>query len=172
HRENERLFEAESRAARELAVSRDALLAVERNAREQAENASRTKDEFLATLSHELRTPLSAILGWVYLLKARPPNAADLAKGVDVIERNARAQSRLIDELLDMSRIIAGNVRLDLQPVAPEAVVESAIVSLQPSADAKQITIERVVSAELRPVLADSHRLLQIVWNLLSNAVK
>jgi signal transduction histidine kinase len=172
HRENERLFEAESHAARELAVSRDALLAVERNARELAEGASRTKDEFLATLSHELRTPLSAILGWVYLLKARAPNAADLAKGVDVIERNARAQSRLIDELLDMSRIIAGNVQLDLQPVVAAAVVESAIASIQPGADAKQIRIERIVEPDLRLVLADSHRLMQIVWNLLSNAVK
>jgi signal transduction histidine kinase/ActR/RegA family two-component response regulator len=172
HRENERLFEAESRAARELAVSRDALLAVERDAREQAELASRTKDEFLATLSHELRTPLTAILGWVYLLKARSPTAADLAKGVDVIERNARAQAQLIDELLDMSRIIAGNVRLDLQPVAPAGVVEAAIASIQPSADAKAIVIERSIDPGLRSVFGDSHRLLQIVWNLLSNAVK
>jgi signal transduction histidine kinase/ActR/RegA family two-component response regulator len=172
HRENERLFEAESRAARELAVSRDALLAVERNAREQAELASRTKDEFLATLSHELRTPLTAILGWVHLLKARSPNPADLARGVDVIERNARAQAQLIDELLDMSRIIAGNVRLDLQPVAPMAVVEAAIASIQPSADAKGIAIERSIDPDLRSVFGDSHRLLQIIWNLLSNAVK
>ena len=172
HRENERLFEAESRAARELAVSRDALLAVERNARELAELASRTKDEFLATLSHELRTPLTAILGWVYLLKARSPSPVDVAKGVEVIERNARAQAQLIDELLDMSRIIAGNVRLDLQPVAPVPVVEAAISSIQPSADAKAIVIERSIEPDLRSVFGDSHRLLQIVWNLLSNAVK
>jgi signal transduction histidine kinase/ActR/RegA family two-component response regulator len=172
HRENERLFEAERNAARALAVSRDALLAVERHAREQAELASRTKDEFLATLSHELRTPLSAILGWVHLLKARAPTAADIAKGVEVIERNARAQAKLIDELLDMSRIIAGSVYLDLQPVAPGAVIEAAIASIQPAADAKSIAIERSIDAETGPVFGDPHRLLQIVWNLLSNAVK
>ncbi|MDP9044453.1 MAG: ATP-binding protein [Pseudomonadota bacterium] len=172
HRENERLYAAESRALREAAESRDAVLAAERRAREQAEQAGRTKDEFLATLSHELRTPLSAILGWVYVLKSRPPSAADLAKGVDVIERNARAQARLIDELLDMSRIIAGNVALDQQPLDPCAVVESAMASIQPSADAKSLVLRRAIDASVGLVSADPHRLTQIIWNLLSNAVK
>jgi signal transduction histidine kinase/ActR/RegA family two-component response regulator len=172
HAENERLYVAESRALREAAESRDAMLVAERRAREQAEQAGRTKDEFLATLSHELRTPLSAILGWVYVLKTRIPSPTDLAKGVDVIERNARAQARLIDELLDMSRIIAGNIALELTPLAPLAVVESSLASIQPSAEAKSIRLERDLDAPIGLVSADAHRLPQIIWNLLTNAIK
>lgn len=174
HAEIERLYAAESRALRAAAESREALLAVERRAREQAELASRTKDEFLATLSHELRTPLSAILGWVYVLRHREALSAEQRRGVDVIERNARAQSSLIDDLLDMSRIIAGNIKLDLLPLAPLPIVEATLALLQPQADAKSLQIKRnfaAMDADAQ-VLADAPRLQQIVSNLLSNAIK
>jgi signal transduction histidine kinase len=153
-RENVRLFEAE------------------RDARLEAEQASRMKDEFLATLSHELRTPLSAILGWSHVLKQRAGASADQLKGLETIERNARAQTRLVDELLDMSRINAGNLQLDLQPLMPSVVIDAVLLSIGPSADAKQIEIERAIDPHAGPVLADAQRLPQIVWNLLTNAIK
>lgn len=155
-----------------MEAERESLLDAERQARADAEHASRSKDEFLATLSHELRTPLSAILGWVNLLRKRSFDPADVARGIDTIERNARAQSRLIDELLDMSRIIAGNVRLEQQPLMPAMVLDAVLASLQPGMDAKAIQVERDIDAALGPVAADAHRLQQIVWNLLSNAIK
>jgi signal transduction histidine kinase/ActR/RegA family two-component response regulator len=155
-----------------LEAERETLLDAERFARGQAELASRTKDEFLATLSHELRTPLSAILGWSHVLRQQAAGSADLLKGVDTIERNARAQARLIDELLDMSRIIAGTLRLDFEPLMPSVIAESAIASLQPTADLKTLRIERAIDPQAGPVSGDAHRLQQIVWNLLSNAVK
>ncbi len=173
--ENERLYQAERLALREAAEVREALsqsLAAERSAREEAEYASRMKDEFLATLSHELRTPLSAILGWVHLLRRRKDDPVETARGIDTIERNARSQARLIEELLDMSRIIAGNVQLDLQRVMPATIVDAVVASLQPSIDAKSIRIEAAVDAGAGPVSADANRLQQIVSNLLSNAIK
>lgn len=158
---------------KELELARARLYDAERQAREHAEHASRVKDEFLATLSHELRTPLSAILGWVYVLKQRGARSqADLSKATDTIERNARAQSLLIDELLDMSRIIAGNVSLDLQPVAIGDIVETVIGSLQPAAQAKSIGIEFTLGPGVGPIAADEHRLQQIAVNLLTNAIK
>lgn len=158
---------------KELELARASLFAAERQAREQAEHASRVKDEFLATLSHELRTPLSAILGWVYVLKKRGPKSeADLSKATDTIERNARAQSLLIDELLDMSRIIAGNVSLDLQPVVIGDIVETVIGSLQPAAQAKSIGIEFTRASGVGSIAGDGHRLQQIAVNLLTNAIK
>ncbi len=139
---------------------------------EEQERAGRMKDEFLATLSHELRTPLSAILGWVHLLKIRAGGQPQLLKGVDTIERNARAQARLIEELLDMSRINAGNVKLELKRLMPAEVLEAAIGSLTPEAEGKGIRIERHIDADAGPVLADAPRLQQIIGNLLANALK
>jgi signal transduction histidine kinase len=148
------------------------LYEAERQARADAEAANRAKDEFLATLSHELRTPLSAILGWTYVLQQRRDDLGDLARGVDTIERNARAQARLIEDLLDMSRIVAGKVSLELQTVVPANVVEQVIASVLPSIQAKHIEIERSLSAAMVPIVADPQRLSQVFWNLLTNAVK
>ena len=154
-----------------LEEGREALLAAERQARLEAERASRMKDEFLATLSHELRTPLSAILGWTHLLGRPGAAAIDVAKAAATIERNARAQARLIEELLDVSRITSGSLRLDIQPVAIAAVFEAVVLSLKPAADARSITLRQVPDS-VGQVLADPTRLQQIVWNLLSNAIK
>ncbi|WP_082551245.1 GAF domain-containing hybrid sensor histidine kinase/response regulator [Pseudorhodoferax sp. Leaf265] len=137
------------------------------------QRASALKDEFLATLSHELRTPLSAILGWVHLLRRRYPDAAgDLAKGIAVIERNARAQSQLVDDLLDMSRIVSGKLQLDLQPVAPLGCIEAAIETVRPAAEAAGVRIETRLDPGAGVVSADAVRLQQVVWNLVANAVK
>jgi signal transduction histidine kinase len=156
---------------RALAEEREALLAAEREARELAERASRIKDEFVATLSHELRTPLNAIVGWTQCL-LREKNAPDsMRKGLEVIDRNARAQARMVDDLLDFSRMLSGKLRLDLEHVDPVDVVDYVVRSTAPSAEAKEI---RIVSV-LEPcgmIFADPARLQQIVCNLLSNAVK
>ena len=140
-------------------------------ARVEAERASRMKDEFLATLSHELRTPLSAILGWTHLLGRRDAAAIDVAKAAATIERNARAQARLIEELLDVSRITSGNLHLDIQPVSIAAVFETVVSSLKPAADARSIRLRQDPDGA-GEVLADASRLQQVVWNLLSNAIK
>jgi len=150
---------------------REALLAAERQARLAAERASRMKDEFLATLSHELRTPLSAILGWTHLL-GRAAGSVDVAKAAATIDRNARAQARLIEELLDVSRITSGSLRLDIQPVSIAAVFETVVSALKPAADARSITLRQLDGPGAGEVLADASRLQQIVWNLLSNAIK
>jgi signal transduction histidine kinase/CheY-like chemotaxis protein len=150
---------------------RELLLTRESEARRQAEEAVRMKDEFLATLSHELRTPLNSMLGWLHLLRGGRMAPEKYDRALETVERNARAQAQLIDDLLDVSRIMAGKLRLDVEPVDVQAVVESAIETIRPAAQAKGI--------ELRPALAtgcivmgDAHRLQQVVWNLLSNAVK
>jgi signal transduction histidine kinase/CheY-like chemotaxis protein len=137
----------------------------------EAEAAGRLKDEFLATVSHELRTPLNAILGWATLLKTRS-DAASIDKGIDVIFRNARAQSKLIEDILDVSRIITGKLRLELSAVDLQLIVADALEVVRPSAVAQGITIE--VQAPSEPVLlaGDAQRLQQVLWNLLSNAVK
>jgi len=154
-----------------LEEEREALLAAERQARLAAERASRMKDEFLATLSHELRTPLSAILGWTHLL-GRAAGSVDVAKAAATIDRNARAQARLIEELLDVSRITSGSLRLDVQPVSIAAVFETVVSALKPAADARSISLRQVDGPGAGEVLADASRLQQIVWNLLSNAIK
>ena len=154
-------------------AEREALLASERAARTQAERSSRMKDEFLATLSHELRTPLNAIVGWSQILSStEQPKAEDLAEGLRVIERNARAQAQLIEDLLDMSRIISGKVRLDVQPVDVAHVIDAAVASLAPAANAKSIRIQKIVEPLGGPVMGDPSRLQQVIWNLLSNAIK
>ena len=130
------------------------------------------KDEFLATLSHELRTPLSAILGWTHLL-ARPNIVpADVARAAMTIERNARAQARLIEDLLDVSRIMSGKLRLDIQPVPIAAVFETVVASLKPAPTRARSRCSQSDGASAGDVLADASRLQQIVWNLLSNAIK
>ena len=131
------------------------------------------KDEFLATLSHELRTPLSAILGWTYVLR-RHTAAGDpeISEGLGVIERNARVQVQLVEDLLDMSRIISGKIRLDVQPVALAEVLEASYETVRPAADAKGVRIRKVIDPLAGPVSGDPNRLQQVVWNLLNNAVK
>ncbi len=151
---------------------RESLLTAERAARSEAERVSVMKDEFLATLSHELRTPLNAIVGWSQLLAFGKTDAADLQKGLEAIQRNARAQAQLIEDLLDMSRIISGKVRLDVQWADLATVVDTAVDSLRPSADAKDIRLRKILDPHAGPVSGDPARLQQIVWNLLSNAIK
>ena len=160
--------------AMELAVEqREQLLDAERGARMAAQRAMRVKDEFLATLSHELRTPLSAILGWTQiLLKGQAVRPEDLRRAIEVIDRNARAQVQLIDDLLDLSRIMAGKVRLDLQQVSMPEVVQRAIDSSMPAAEAKDIRVRSLLDPSRTMVSADAARLQQVVWNLLTNAIK
>ena len=148
------------------------LLESERAARTDAERASSMKDEFLATLSHELRTPLNAILGWSQILAGGTRDDEDLAEGLQIIERNARAQTQIIEDLLDMSRIISGKVRLDVQRVELAPLVQAAIGTIRPAADAKEIRLVSVLDPLAGPVSGDPSRLQQVFWNLLTNAVK
>ncbi len=148
------------------------LLAAEKAARERAEEEGRLKDEFLATLSHELRTPLNAILGWSTLMGRGTLSENAVRDGVRVIERNARAQAQLIEDLLDMSRIISGGIRLEPRPVQLREVLESACETVAAAAVAKGVRIEKALDASVEPVLADPYRLQQVAWNLLHNAVK
>jgi PAS domain S-box-containing protein len=166
--DNARLYEAAQRAAEE----RKLLLESERHARAAAERVSRMKDEFLATLSHELRTPLSAILGWANVLRMKGVEDPDVRKALDTIERNARTQTQLIEDLLDMSRITSGKLRLDVQALQPVSLVEAAVESVRPAACAKGIRLERVLDPLAGPVMGDPARLQQVVWNLLNNAIK
>ena len=148
------------------------LLESERAARSEAERASRMKDEFLATLSHELRTPLNAVLGWANALRADHPRAEELAEGLETIERNARVQAQLIDDLLDMSRIISGKVRLDVQRLDLPAIVAASIDTVRASASAKGVRLQIVIDPLDAPVSGDPNRLQQVFWNLLNNAIK
>jgi PAS domain S-box-containing protein len=166
--DNIRLYEAAQNAAEERKV----LLESERLARAESERTSQMKDEFLATLSHELRTPLSAILGWAQVLRRGSRDQADLQRGLTTIERNARAQAQLIEDLLDMSRITSGKVLLDIQTVAPGAVIDAAVETVRPAADAKNIRIERHYDPDAGPIAGDPARLQQVIWNLLANAIK
>ncbi|MGJ7916259.1 ATP-binding protein [Massilia sp. LXY-6] len=166
--DNARLYEGAQRAAEERKV----LLENERLARAEAERTSQMKDEFLATLSHELRTPLSAILGWAQVLRRGGRDQNDLQKGLQTIERNARAQAQLIEDLLDMSRITSGNVLLDMQTIPPTGFIDAAIETVRPAADAKNIRIEKRYVSDPGMIAGDPARLQQVVWNLLSNAIK
>ncbi len=167
------LSEAETRRLRARAEhERDQLLRSERQAREAAEAANRMKDEFLAIVSHELRTPLNAILGWASLLGLGNVDETKLTKGLDAIARNARIQARIIDDILDVSRIVSGKLDLHRCRVQVGSFVTSAVDSVRPSAVLKDITIELDVANEVQEVYADGERLQQVVWNLVSNAVK
>jgi signal transduction histidine kinase len=148
------------------------LLVLEQAARKQAEEANRTKDEFLATLSHELRTPLNAILGWVQVLRTGKLDAAAGARALETIERNARSQAQLIADLLDVSRIITGKLRLDFKPVELRRIIDAALETVRPAADAKGILLDISIGPLASPVLGDADRLQQVIWNLLSNAIK
>jgi PAS domain S-box-containing protein len=151
---------------------REQLLESERSARSHAERANRMKDEFLSTLSHELRTPMNAILGWSRVLKIQFKEPGDLRDGLTVIERNTRAQIQLIDDLLDMSRIISGKLKINVDPIDLATVIENALETVRPAADAKQIRISTALDTGVDPVLGDANRLQQVFWNLLSNAIK
>jgi PAS domain S-box-containing protein len=154
-----------------VAAERERLLEAERAARSEAERASRVKDEFVAMVSHELRTPLNAILGWTHLMSQSRDDRDILRRGLDVISRNTRVQAQLISDLLDMSRIVSGKLRLTIEKVDMKPLVESAIDTVQQSADAKRIPIRRQIEPT-NALAGDPSRLQQIIWNLLSNAVK
>ncbi len=166
--DNARMYET----ARRTADERTQLLEAERAARLELERVGLMKDEFLATLSHELRTPLNAVLGWAEILLSRAKDDADTRRGLETIARNARAQAKLIEDLLDMNRIVSGKIRLDVQRLELATIIESAIESVRPSADARSIVVRRVLDPYAGPVFGDPNRLQQIVWNLLTNAVK
>ena len=155
-----------------VAIENVRLLKLERTAREAAEESNRLKDEFLATVSHELRTPLTAILGWSRLLEGGTLDESVTQQAVETIGRNAKVQAQIIDDILDVSRIITGNLYLDLQPLEVVPVVENAINVVRPTAEAKRIKIETYFSSTPAVISGDANRLQQVVWNLLSNAVK
>jgi signal transduction histidine kinase/ActR/RegA family two-component response regulator len=163
-------------AADELArgeLERETLLRNERAARETAETADRAKEEFMAVLSHELRTPLNAVYGWARMLNSGElTGEAAVARALDAIVRNADAQVQLIDDLLDVSRIVTGKLRLDVSAVDLEAVVKGALDAVRPAADAKSIRVQTVLDPRAGPVRGDPARLQQVAWNLLMNAVK
>ena len=160
-------------SARERAeAERRQLLVLEQKARQEAERQATIRDEFLATLSHELRTPLNAILGWAQIAQANPSDDERIRQAIGVIERNARLQAQMIADLLDMSRILAGKMRLHVQPVDLSAVVSAALEAVQPAADAKGIRIKSVIEPLGDVVNGDPARLQQVIWNLLANAIK
>jgi len=155
-----------------VALERDHLLEAERDARAEAERASRAKDSFVAVVSHELRTPLHAIASWAQLMRHQPQDAATVTRGIDVILRNAHLLGQVISDLLDVSRIVSGKLRLDLQDVYLPTLVDQAIATSSPSAEAKQIALTAEIDHATPPLTGDPARLLQIVGNLLSNAIK
>jgi PAS domain S-box-containing protein len=144
----------------------------ERAAREDAEKANRLKDEFLATLSHELRTPLNAVIGWSRMLNSGRLDRENSKHALEVIERNAWAQKQIIEDILDVSRVITGKLQLNLSPVDLVAVVDAALDAVRPAMEAKEIKIETIIDSSLRTISGDSDRLQQVVWNVLSNAAK
>ena len=170
-RSNERLH-AEIAERLRAEAEREALLAREKVLRAEAEELSRLKDEFLATMSHELRTPLNAIFGWITLLRTRRLDEATQERALETIERNARAQKRLIEDLLDVSRIVTGKVALELVTVDPRRVVEAALETMHPAAQAKGLKILPLLDTGAGTVRGDFARLQQVVCNLLSNAIK
>ena len=166
--DNARLYEAAQKARTE---AEKAAAETERLYR-QAEESSRLKEEFLATISHELRTPLSAILGWARMLRLGQLSPENATKALDTIERNARAQAQLVDDLLDVSRIITGKLRMDVRPSDPNSFIDAAVESVRPAAEAKGVRVQKVIDTGLVSIPGDPVRLQQVVWNLLSNAIK
>jgi signal transduction histidine kinase/ActR/RegA family two-component response regulator len=157
---------------RDFMQEREQLLESERFARSDAERAGRIKDEFLATLSHELRTPLNAVLGWARVLRKSAGLTAEVANGLTVIERNARSQAQIIGDLLDMSSIISGKVRVSMQPLEMEELIQATIETARPAAEAKAIRLLVTADARAGAMRGDASRLQQVLWNLLANAVK
>ncbi len=153
-------------------TERAQLLSSEQHARKEAEAANRMKDEFLSTLSHELRTPLTAILGWTHMLSAGQIDEANRQRALETIERNARAQQQLIEDILDVSRVISGKMRLEVRPLDLATVIEAAVEAVLPAAAAKEIRLQRVLDSGASMVSGDPARLQQVIWNLLTNAIK
>jgi signal transduction histidine kinase/CheY-like chemotaxis protein len=166
--DNARLYEAEQATRAE----KETLLAQEQAVRNELERANRMKDEFLATLSHELRTPLNAVLGYATLLQSGGLNEEERREGFRAIERSARQQAQLIEDLLDMNRIISGNIRLDVQLVDLPQIIDAALDTVFPSAEAKGLRVQKLIDPLAGPIKGDPGRIQQVVWNLLSNAVK
>ncbi|HKS28448.1 MAG TPA: PAS domain S-box protein [Pyrinomonadaceae bacterium] len=166
--DNARLYESVKRAREEaerVAMENERLY-------REAQESSRLKDEFLATISHELRTPLTAILGWSHMLRTGQFSSESSLKALETIERNARAQGQLIDDLLDVSRIITGKLRIDVRPVDPNSFIEAAIEAVRPAAEARGVRVQKIMDTGVISVAGDPIRLQQVVWNLLSNAIK
>jgi len=161
-----------SQARLSAEAKRQQLLVSEQNARRAAEDANRLKDEFLCTVSHELRTPLTAINGWALMLRSGRLDAAHAERALETIERNAKAQNQLISDLLDVSRIITGKLRLEAAPLKLSSVIEAAVETVRPAAEAKGIHLSARLDPVGETVSGDEERLHQVVWNLLSNAVK
>jgi PAS domain S-box-containing protein len=157
---------------RAVEEERSKLLTSERVAREKAEAASRSKDEFVAMISHEIRTPLNSILGWAQMLRRGKFDQAETDRAVEIIERNARSQSQLIEDLLDISRVITGKLTLNVRSVELAQIIESALDSIRPAAEAKDIQLQARLESRGSLVSGDPNRLQQVIWNLLSNAVK
>ncbi|HKX27742.1 MAG TPA: ATP-binding protein [Blastocatellia bacterium] len=155
-----------------IAIDNARLYEAARKARQEAEKANRLKDEFLATVSHELRTPLNAMLGWSRMLRMGKLEAENVERALETIERNAKAQQQIVEDILEVSRIITGKLRLDVAPVEIAPTIEAAVDSLRPTAEAKGVDIQTVLDTKSSLVLGDTSRLQQVVWNLLSNAVK
>ena len=166
--DNARLYEASKKARAE---AEQAAAQNERLYR-QAVESSQLKEEFLATISHELRTPLSAILGWAQMLRLGQLSPENSVKALDTIERNARVQAQLVDDLLDVSRIITGKLRMDVRPADPNSFIDAAVEAVKPTADAKGVRVQKVIDTGLISIPGDPDRLQQVVWNLLSNAIK
>jgi signal transduction histidine kinase len=158
-------------AERAAAIERERLLKSEQEARDEAERQSRLKDEFLATLSHELRTPMNAILGWLSILQSGEA-VRDVHSAVAVIARNAQVQAKLIDDLLDMNRLMSGNVHLEVAAIDVGALVRNTMQSLQPAADARRVQLVASVESNLGEIMGDPRRLQQVLWNLVHNAIK
>ncbi len=158
--------------AQQLQQEREQILASERAARTEAERLNRLKDEFLSTVSHELRTPLNAMFGWSELMRMGGLSQEDMQTGLEVIHRNVRIQTQIVEDLLDMSRIISGKLRLDVQRVNLPEIIDASLESVRPAAEAKEIRLQKIVDPLAGPIAGDPSRLQQIIWNLLSNAVK
>lgn len=167
-----RLVWTSARIVQEMDQQRQGLIDRERSARNLAEKANRFKDDFLATLSHELRSPLNAILGWSQLLKKKGASSPEVSTGLEIIERNARIQARLIDDLLDMSRIISGKISLQIKEVDLRSILIAAIQMIGPEAESKKIQLTNEIPDGVFNVKGDAARLQQVFWNILSNAVK
>jgi PAS domain S-box-containing protein len=155
-----------------FAVDNARLYREAQRARAESEQANRTKDEFLATVSHELRTPLNSIVGWAHMLRHNKFDEATTERAIETIARNAKSQARLIEDILDVSRIITGKLRLDVHPMELTPVIEAAIDAVRPAADAKELRLQTILDTRAGPVSGDPNRLQQVVWNLVSNAVK